>query len=200
MHVTRGDKVKGFVPPEYDEWKWHYVDGGLPGWEPWQVGVRVQRMPDGELAITGLRIEPFDDFDGRLRDQQLTAAQLRTLPLRLLLSVAARNEAFQEGDMDAFANHVLEGLGIVQAEADSARESDRAQVVGERQARLERVAALYLRVQGRPEVSGPRKFIAESLGVSVGTVDRLLREARTKGILPPYDGAQGKHGKEKAGG
>jgi hypothetical protein len=195
MHVTTPGDPKRFVPPEYDEREWAYIDGELPGWEPWQVGARVRRMPDGEMALIGLRIEPLDDFEGGLREQQITAAQLRSLPIRFLLSQAAIQEAFKTGDLTDFAELVLDGWAIAQDEMDDTRERDRAEVVGERQARLERVAALYQRARALPRRGGPRRAIASALGVSVGTVDRLLREARAKGILAPYDGNQGRHGK-----
>lgn len=67
----------------------------------------------------------------------------------------------------------------------------------EREINLQRAADYYREALQLPEVVSPRKHVAESMSVSLTTVDRLLRQARTDGYLPPYDGPQGKHGKKK---
>ena len=66
----------------------------------------------------------------------------------------------------------------------------------ERQIDLRRVSDYYREAQRNSGSGGPRRYIANFLGVSLTTVDRLLREARSEGFLEPYDGAQGKHGKK----
>jgi transposase len=43
--------------------------------------------------------------------------------------------------------------------------------------------------------TSPRRHVAEQMGVSTTTVDRLLAQARKEGFLERYDGGQGKHGK-----
>jgi len=186
-----------WVPPAYDESDWHYLDpGALIGWEAWSVGVKIQSLPDGQLIITGVRIEPFDEHDGKIRDQQLTSAKLRTLPLRILLAQASLQSAILDADMSGIQSKVLEKLRATQQyEIDHAFEENKKEI-GPKKAQLQRIASLYHHALNWPGWGGPRDQIAKALGISKVTVDRQLQESRKQGFLPAFEGKQAKHGQK----
>jgi len=189
------------VPSAYNEVDWFYVaPGTLPDWAPWSVGVKIQEMPDGQLAIIGIRVEPHDEYDGKMRDQKLSTAKMRTLPLRILLAQAAVNFAVMNADDRDLESKVHEQLrALDEYEIDRAFELS-VKENGPEMARLERVANLYRNAQRWPGYGGPRDQIAEALGVSKVTVDRQLQESRKQGFLVAFDGKQGKHGERKTEG
>jgi len=189
------DGPRQWVPPAYDEFAWLYLDpGALEGWEAWSLGVKVQPLPGGQLIITGIRIEPFEEHDGRVSDQHLSTSKLRTLPLKVLLAQASMDVSFREANMPEFSLKVREGLRAMeqhQIENDFERNQ---REIGLKKAQLMRVASLYRNALRWPDFGGPREQIAETLSVSKVTVDRQLRESRKQGFLAAFDGKQAKHG------
>lgn len=195
-----------------DKWVTIPADGTpLPEWGGWTISVQLAAMPDGTVAPIGLHITPRDDYDGSRRDQRLTTEKMRRFPLGYVTD-AAKTQVLTDPTEKVLAEHdaaiAAAALAADRAQERSARlkkkverrdaEQYAARVaeVGEKQARLERVAMLYRAAQYRPlGTGGPRKEVADALGLSPRTVDKLLAEARRTGVLEPYDGPQGKHGK-----
>jgi len=166
----------------------------VAGWEAWNVAVRVGRMPDGSLAITGLRIDPRDDYDGSIRDQRITAVRLRSLPLGYLLSDAAAKNALLRGDdYEAFRAFNQESLIAEVRHRIAEAIADRAKDVGREQARLEMVAVVYRNALAANEPL--RASVADALNVSLTTVDRLLARARRNGLLAPHESSRARNGK-----
>jgi hypothetical protein len=193
------------------EWQLIPPSPDLPNWEPWHIEVLLGTMQDGTVGPIGLRIEPRADVDVTPEDQRLTLEKLRRFPIGYATEAAKalapgnlsdRTDAAWRAEMAALDSQAARLRAVTRR--DKARAQERAErewearvvEVGERQARLERVSMLYRLVQERPlGRGGARKEIAQIMGVSVTTVDRLLRDARSEGFLEPYGGAQGKHGK-----
>ncbi len=200
--------------PEYlpkADWDGDWVGYKVPlrGWEPWTVLARVEAMPDGTVALVGLRIEPRDDYDGSMYDQQLTATQLRSLPVGALKHFAAawfyvRSQLSPDEAREPFHLHLEASHAQLQSslldeylatvEEGVAMRKQRGSVT---EAHLFEVSALY-KLAERLGESNIRLFVAEHAGMSIRTVDRRLADARRTGLLPPYRHAQGKHGKSPA--
>lgn len=157
----------------------------LPGWEAWDISAQIERMPDGFIALTGLVIAPIDDYDGSRYDQILTTAKLRTLPISRLAEMTAGADAARRGELALATEHLR-----------AARENARGDGVGRKRETLEYVVSLYREAVADPATrTSPRKYVVESSGLSAGYINRLLRQARQHGLLEPYRGKQGKHGK-----
>lgn len=183
-----------------DEWAEVLGDGSpVPGWEAWNIQVSVGTMPDGSIVATGLRIEPRDDYDGSKRDQHLTLAKLRQFPIGFVTADARRHlHGASEKDVAKEAGRLRAAALGAQLEDNYRKQyQQRVSEVGEHQALLENVADFHrmFLATALPEEGGVRQAIADDFGISVWTVDRLLREAREQGLLEPYHGKQGKHGK-----
>lgn len=197
-----GESVRAVLRrPEISDDGWLRLVKPFAYWEAWGLQVKVSEMPDGSRAVTGIRIEPREDYDGSVREQKITAANLRRLPLPYLLNqwilwASIANESSDVAIKDAVVNsHVA-----MNSYLDNEEFEERKRQVGRERARLEQVAAVYSEALATNPPGGPRKHVARELHVSTRTVDRLLKKARQAGVLPPYDGRQGKHGKEREGG
>jgi len=180
--------------PNFDSQEW-LGNQGIQGFAQWRVSVKAQPMPDGELRITGLRIEPLADYDGSMRDQIISTELLRKLPLKMLLLGFCTARALMRGDMDEFDRELIKSR---QEEDHYLRGPANSEVITKKdkhQARLKLAAKAYTDAIGHPQGIGPREQVSRVLGVSTSTVDRLLREARQLGLLAPYAGTQGKYGK-----
>lgn len=189
------DEVRSQVS-ESDSGQWTRLDD-LDAWDPWHVSVRVATMPDGSPAITGLVLDPRDDFEGSVREQRITAERLRRLPMRHILASALVQRAISQ-DLGVEVVRRLDGEAFGAAIRDRNRERRliREKEVGTDQERLEWAAQVYEWTVSVGQA--PRPAVANALGVSVRTVDRLLAEARRRGLLTRYQGAQGKYGKDSA--
>lgn len=148
----------------------------LPGWEPWNVEVRLGTLPDGTVAPIGLRVEPRDDYEGSLRDQRITLERLRQFPIGLAAAqgkyLAARirrpepiGPEVSEGDLptlEEIAEHLRRG----------------GQVAGTREG-WERVALLaesiVARFEAHQELSAIRRAEARS------EIDARVREIYREG-------------------
>lgn len=219
----------------------------LPGWEPWNVEVRLGTLPDGTVAPIGLRLEPRDDYEGSLRDQRITLEHLRQFPIGLAAAhgkyMAFRNEhpapaipesneadtptieeiadyfhggGKIEGSRDDWKRVALladsltarveateESIRLLRSNARAktyakVREMYREGGWSERDINLQLASDYYRDALRDPDTVSPRKYVAEVMGVSLTTVDRYLRQARSEGYLAPYGGPQGKHGKPAA--
>lgn len=196
----RAALLRTLAAPQHED-GWILEERPLNGFEAWKIQVKVAQMPDGSSAITGLRMEPREDFEGSLFNQRITSATLRRIPLTLLqheaaqwiaLLVAADPQSWFASMLDthqAQKDHVHELL----AEETQHQHDQRAKEVGMQFTELEEVAREYLRAQS-DNVRAVRKRVAQRLGVCERTVDRRVRKAREAGLLPKYHGRQGKYG------
>lgn len=167
---------------------------------PWNLLVQVSRMPDGSKSIIGLRIEPWDEYEGSLFDQRITRTLLSNLPLSAWLhDASAQKSLFEDNDPDAWLGHLVDRNIESEASERESRRSARVAEVGEDQVKLEEVVQAYKTARGN--LSGPpvRQQVADALGVCVRTVDRRLRKARASGLLERYPGRQGKYGNTQGG-
>ena len=187
--------VEGLLRAPLIKEGWILEDRPLDGFEPWIVQVRIAPMPDGSSAITGIRIEPRDDFEGSLFDQRVTSTTLRKVPLSVL-----RHEAIgwkkllveenPEGWVDSIVNKFE---SLTDLDRRTLREV-RVEEVGEKQVQLEEVIEAYQYAGGNPAGGSRRQQVAKILGVCERTVDRRLMKARKAGLLERFPGRQGKHG------
>jgi hypothetical protein len=179
---------------------WYTAEMGESGWGAWEISVRLATMPDGNVAPIGLRIEPREDYDGSRRDQRLTTEKMRRFPIGQAAALAKGAAFGDEWEALAARAEALESRADLLLEAMNGDreqvEAGMAETIGARKARLVTAAGLYRVALAVPDVGSPRHYVAERLGVSLTTVDRLLRDARKEGLLEPYDGGQGKHGKQ----
>lgn len=167
-----------------------------PEWGPWRVSVMLGAATDGSPVVIGLHIDP--DPDAPMSEQRIGQERLRRFPIGAVKAAALVQ---QRGPLDPDA--LAARAAALTARADdliAQMEHDRplheaalASIVGKKKARLIQAAGHYEAAvsMGWP----PRQYVAERLGVHTQTVDRLLREARKVGLLAPYEGGQGKHGK-----
>lgn len=174
-------------------------DGLLPDWTPWTLWMKTAITATGEVIITGLMIDPRDTYDGPVTDQRITTQQLRGLPLSILLTEASMLHALRRDDTAAFMEALKAQVTSARIRRLAEQRRERAREVGEDQERLEFASAVYRAARSGRVAGGPRRAVARLMGVSLRTVDRLLAEARDEGFLPPWDGAQGKHGKPSQG-
>lgn len=187
--------------------------GPLPSWEPWKVSVMIRKMPDGIAAI-GLLIAPDENYEGGgITSQRITTNRLRTFPIGLAVQ-QARYESAKDRPEAAEAQAEIERLTQIaklNEEIEASKEDERrhqaladyaweqyAKDLDPRRALLEKAAMLYEIAFEDPETTSPRAYVAERLGKKPATIDVYLREARKAGILAPYEGPQGKHGKPAA--
>ena len=175
---------------------WQQID--LPGLEPWTIHVLLGPMPDGTMAPIGLRIDPRDDYDGSLRDQRVKQQMLRSFPIGPITSAAIADlpEADYGAQLAARADALMLQADVLRGRMrDDATEVEAriTREIGPRKARLV-IASGHYRVALETGAASPRRYVAEQMGVSPTTVDRLLRDARKEGFLERYAGGQGKHG------
>ena len=167
---------------------------------------RLRRFPIGFVTAEAKYLAVKDIFPEVPSDDQTaeefwsqSAAEIAQVVLRaspeereaLLLHMEAL-----EAQVDAWKIHADEARIAADAEV---RRLYLEAGWSDRDIKLVMAADYYREALRDPHAESPRRYVAEKLGVSLTTVDRLLREARASGRLEPYDGAQGKHGKKEGG-
>jgi len=155
---------------------------GLPD-GPWRLLGHVS-VNDGTSRLTGLLVLPRDDYDGPVRDQELTADRVRRLPLRQITAAAALARAAVEDEIDEANAHLTD---LTTATKESLR-------VRGQQETLQVISALY-RMGERLSPKTPRRYVISQTNYTPGHVDRLIRAARKQGLLTRFPGGQGRHGK-----
>ncbi len=190
---------------------WHEVPT-VNNWEAWTIHVQLAAMPDGSVAPIGLRIDPRAGYDSVAGEQRLTLERLRQFPIGYATAHAkyVAQDASDEWErirllVDALAARMdyydeYRAARTATAEADLQEMlmplySKLVDMLGENEARLLRAADVYREALRDTEADSPRAQDAEALKISLTTMDRLLREARSEGGLVSVGASQGKRGK-----
>jgi hypothetical protein len=149
---------------------WRLV--GKPGL-PFDIKIRVGRMPDGRLACTGLRL---GDEEGEPKPE-ITVRALRALNLPDILKATA--DAIFASD-PAFSQALL-GYRLGDATAPKIiRSRPRPQKYD--RAHFERIADLYREALLR-DPGSPYAYLMQHEDKSLSTVRRWVQRARDKGLL-----------------
>lgn len=162
---------------------------------PHSIRVKVDQLADGRPIITGLMLDPAHDaerdYEGHLRDQEVSRAMLAGFPTRSVLTAATAL-----GIVAAEGNLVRGGRKLKAALARASTDDgldEVARLGTERDRRIVKAVRAYDRAveSGDP---APRQEAARKLGYSVRTLDEYLSDARKRGWLVAYEGPQAKHG------
>jgi hypothetical protein len=147
---------------------WVGVRNRLPGWEGFDVAVKVGRV-SGAPRVVGLRLEPRDG--ARPADLALTQVRLRRFPLGALAGVAYRLATLRPTSMPELMTEISTAAHEVSAVREDSRQATT----------VEHVARVYN--EARRAAAPPRKAVCEVLHVSERTADRYISKASSLGLL-----------------